>query len=276
MAEAPWIVDHAYWIILFPLISAVFIFFFGEWLPLKGVWAGILAAVASLLFSVDLFMCMMDGSLKVPFEMSWPWFAAGIYPFEWGVLLDGPSILMLLVVTTVSLLVQIYSLGYMHDAPRFKRFYSYLSLFTFSMLGLVLANNYLQFFVGWELMGACSYFLISFEFERDAAAAAGNKAFLTTRLGDLGFYAGLLATFFALGTFNFGQIQAHLHDGTISPRMAHLIALLFFCGAMGKSAQVPLHVWLPDAMEGPTPVSALIHAATMVAAGVFLVARSYG
>ena len=124
-------------------------------------------------------------------------------------------------------------------------------------------------------MGACSYFLISFEFERDAAGAAGNKAFLTTRLGDIGFYLGLLTIFFVVGTFNFGQIQAHLHDGTVSPHMAYIIALLVFCGSVGKSAQVPLHVWLPDAMEGPTPVSALIHAATMVAAGVYLVARTY-
>jgi len=268
--------EHAYLIPFLPLAASVIIFFFGRWLPKKGSWLGILAIGASLVLSIDLFMRWMDGSLKIPFEMSWPWFSAGIYPLEWGILLDGPALVMLLVVCTVSFLVQVYSLGYMHDAPRFKRFYAYLSLFTFSMLGLVLANNYLQFFVGWEVMGACSYLLISFEFERDAAAAAGNKAFLTTKLGDLGFYAGLLATFVAVGSFNFGQIQAHLHDGTVSPRMAYLIAMLFFCGAVGKSAQVPLHVWLPDAMEGPTPVSALIHAATMVAAGVFLVARSYG
>jgi len=275
MAETSWIVTHAYLIPLLPLGSAVIIFFFGRWLPTKGAWLGILAIAASFVMSVDILMRVMDGSLTVPFEMSWPWFSAGIYPFEWGVLLDGPSIVMLLVVTTVSFLVQVYSLGYMHDAPRFKRFYAYLSLFTFSMLGLVLANNYLQFFVGWEVMGACSYFLISFEFERDAAGAAGNKAFLTTRLGDLGFYGGLLTIFFVVGTFNFGQIQAHLHDGTVSPHMAYIIALLVFCGSVGKSAQVPLHVWLPDAMEGPTPVSALIHAATMVAAGVYLVARTY-
>jgi len=275
MAETSWIVTHAYWIPLLPLVSAIIIFFFGRWLPVKGAWLGILAVAASFVMSIDIFMRFGDGSLKVPFEMSWPWFSAGIYPFEWGILLDGPSIAMLLVVTTVSLLVQVYSLGYMHDAPRFKRFYAYLSLFTFSMLGLVLANNYLQFFVGWEIMGACSYFLISFEFEREAAALAGNKAFLTTRLGDLGFYAGLLTIFFVMGTYNFGQIQAHLKDGVVSPHMAYIIALLVFCGSVGKSAQVPLHVWLPDAMEGPTPVSALIHAATMVAAGVYLVARTY-
>jgi NADH-quinone oxidoreductase subunit L len=269
-------VEYAYLIPLLPFAAALIIFFFGDWLPKKGSWLGILAISTSLAMSIDLMMRWMDGSLKVPFEMSWSWFSAGLFPFEWGILLDGPALLMLLVVCTVSLLVQVYSLGYMHDAPRFKRFYAYLSLFTFSMLGLVLANNYLQFFVGWELMGACSYFLISFEFERDAAGAAGNKAFLTTRLGDLGFYAALLATYNWGGTFNFNQINAHLHDGTFSPNRAALIGLLFFCGAVGKSAQVPLYVWLPDAMEGPTPVSALIHAATMVAAGIFLVARTYG
>lgn len=269
-------VEHAYLIPLLPLAAAVVIFFFGRWLPLKGAWLGILAVGFSLMMSADLFMRLLDKSLPVPTEMSLTWFDVSLYRFEWGIWLDGPSIVMLLVVTTVSLLVQVYSLGYMREAPRFKRFYAYLSLFTFSMLGLVLANNYLQFFVGWEIMGACSYFLISFEFERDAAAAAGNKAFLTTRLGDLGFYAGLLTIFFVLGTFNFGQIQNHLQDGNVSPHMAYIIALLIFCGSVGKSAQVPLHVWLPDAMEGPTPVSALIHAATMVAAGVYLVARSYG
>jgi NADH-quinone oxidoreductase subunit L len=275
MVEASWLANHAYLIPLLPLGSALIIFFFGDWLPVKGAWLGILAIAASWLFSIELFLNFSEGSLPAGFERTWAWFSAGIYPFEWGILLDGPSIVMLLVVTTVSMLVQVYSLGYMHDAPRFKRFYAYLSLFTFSMLGLVLANNYLQFFVGWELMGACSYFLISFEFERDAAGAAGNKAFLTTRLGDIGFYIGLLTIFYSVGTFNFMQIQAHLHDGTLSSHMAYIIALLVFCGSVGKSAQFPLHVWLPDAMEGPTPVSALIHAATMVAAGVYLVARTY-
>lgn len=268
--------EYAYLIPLLPLLASLIIFFFGRWLPVKGAPLGILAMAISLGMSLDLFWRYLEGSLKVPFEMSWPWFSAGIYPFEWGVLLDGPSLIMLLVVTTVSLLVQLYSVGYMHDAPRFKRFFAYLSFFTFSMLGLVLANNYLQFFVGWELMGACSYLLISFEFERDSAGVAGNKAFLTTRLGDLGFYAGLLTIFFVVGTFNFGQIASHLKDGSVSAHMAYIIALLVFCGSVGKSAQVPLHIWLPDAMEGPTPVSALIHAATMVAAGVYLVARTYG
>ncbi len=269
-------VEHAYLIPLLPLMSSLVIFFFGHWLPKKGAPLGILAIAICLFMSIDLFLMLEDGSLKVPFEMSWSWFSAGIFPFEWGILLDGPSIIMLLVVTTVSFLVQVYSLGYMHDSPRFKRFYAYLSVFTAAMLLLVLANNYLQFFIGWEVMGACSYLLISFEFERESAAAAGNKAFLTTKLGDLGLYAGLLSIFFVVGSLNFGQIQNHLADGSVSPKWCLLISLLLFAGAVGKSAQFPLHIWLPDAMEGPTPVSALIHAATMVAAGIYLVARSYG
>jgi NADH-quinone oxidoreductase subunit L len=248
------IVDHVYLIPLLPLLSAVIILFFGRHLPVKGAPLGILAIATSLVFSADLFLCWTEGSLKLPMEMRWAWFTAGAYPLEWGILLDGPALIMLLVVCTVSFLVQLYSLGYMKGDPRFSRFYAYLSLFTFSMLGLVLANNYLQFFVGWEIMGACSYLLISFEFERDAAAAAGNKAFLTTRLGDLGFYAGLLAVFSNIGSFNFLQIQARLHEGAVSPNMAFAIAMMFFCAAVGKSAQLPLHTWLPDAMEGPTPV----------------------
>jgi NADH-quinone oxidoreductase subunit L len=267
--------DYAYLIPLFPLAGAILIFFFGRWLPWKGSLLGVAAVFASMVMSISLFHQYLNGTLKVPFELSWSWFAAGIYPFEVGVLLDGPSLILLLVVTVVSFLVQFYSLGYMRDSPRFKRFFSYLSFFTFSMLGLVVANNYLQFFVCWEVVGLCSYLLIGFEFERDAAAGAGNKAFLTTKLGDLGFYAGLLLIFAVMGTFNFGQITTHLQDGSVSPRLAMIIGLLIFCGTIGKSAQFPLHVWLPDAMEGPTPVSALIHAATMVAAGVYLLARAY-
>lgn len=269
-------VEHAYLIPLLPFCAAILIFFFGRWLPVKGAILGILAVLASFGLSVELLMRVLDGTLKLPMEIRYPWFDVGLFQFEWGVLLDGPALALIVAVSGISSLIQIYSVGYMHDAPRFKRFFSYLSLFTAAMLALVLANNYLQFFIGWEIMGACSYLLISFEFERDAAGAAGNKAFLTTRLGDLGFYAGLLTIFFVVGTFNFTQIQNHLHDGNVSAHMAMIISMLLFCGTVGKSAQVPLHIWLPDAMEGPTPVSALIHAATMVAAGVFLVARSYG
>jgi NADH-quinone oxidoreductase subunit L len=266
----------AYWIPFLPLISALLIFTFGRWLPWKGAILGVLAAAGSFFLSVDLLLQFTDGTLKASTEFPWPWFSAGGYPFEWGILLDGPSITMCLMVSFVSFAVQIYSIGYMAESPRLKRFFVYLSLFTFSMLGLVLANNYLQFFVGWEVMGACSYFLISFEFERTSAGLAGNKAFLTTRIGDLGLYAALLSMFLLLGTFNMAQIEQQVREGALTPHVVGILALLLFAATVGKSAQLPLHVWLPDAMEGPTPVSALIHAATMVAAGVYLAARGYG
>src|ERR1035438_4165328 len=214
-------VEHAYLIALLPFLAAIVIFFFGRWVAMKGALLGIVACLASFGISFDLLMQVLDGTLKLPQEIHYPWFEiGGLINFEWGVLLDGPSTVLLVAVSGISSLIQIYSVGYMHDAPRFKRFFAYLSLFTSAMLALVLANNYLQFFIGWEIMGACSYFLISFEFERDAAGAAGNKAFLTTRLGDLGFYAALLTIFFVIGTFNFTQIASHLHDGNVTPHMA--------------------------------------------------------
>jgi NADH-quinone oxidoreductase subunit L len=194
--------------------------------------------------------------------------------FEIGILVDAITAIMLVVVTTVGACVQIYSLGYMKDDPRFSRFYAYLSLFLFSMLGLVLANNFFMIFIFWELVGLTSYLLISFWFEKKSAADAGKKAFLTTRVGDLGFICGLLLIGVYAGTFNYQEVFAAASSGVIPPAILTLAAIGVFAGAVGKSAQFPLHVWLPDAMEGPTPVSALIHAATMVAAGVYLVARS--
>ena len=181
---------------------------------------------------------------------------------------------MLIVVTTVGACVQIYSVGYMKDDPRFSRFFAYLSLFLFSMLGLVLANNFFMIFIFWELVGLTSYLLIGFWFEKKSAADAGKKAFITTRIGDLGFIVGLLLIAVYAGTFNFGEVFDKAAAGMIPAGILTVAAIGVFCGAVGKSAQFPLHVWLPDAMEGPTPVSALIHAATMVAAGVYLVARS--
>ncbi len=267
--------EHFFLVPLLPLAASGLIFFFGHRLGLKGAWLGLAAAAAGFLLSIDWLLKFLDGTLQIPLERSVTWFEIGVFRSEWGVLLDGTSLVMLSVVTGVSFLVQFYSLGYMKEAPRFQQYFAYLSLFTAAMLALVMANNYLQFFVGWELMGVCSYLLIGFEFERDAAAAAGNKAFITTRVGDIGFYAALLVIFFFLGTFNFTQIQNHIADSQVTVPVCGAIALLLFCGAAGKSAQMPLHVWLPDAMEGPTPVSALIHAATMVAAGIYLVARSY-
>jgi len=267
-------IDHAYFIVLIPLLSSLVIFFFGRWLPMKGALVGIVAIGYALIHSLGLLITVM-GEPGFTREMSMTWFRFGIYETQWGFLLDGLCAMMLVVVTLVSFLVHIYSLGYMHDDLRFKRFYAYLSFFTFSMLVLVVANNFLQIFIGWELVGVASYLLIGFWFEKTSAANAGKKAFITTKIGDLGFMIAIFTIFSLLGTLNFGQVAGRIHENQISAGYAGAIALLLFWGAMGKSAQVPLHVWLPDAMEGPTPVSALIHAATMVAAGVYLVARTY-
>jgi NADH-quinone oxidoreductase subunit L len=191
-----------------------------------------------------------------------------------GILMDSLTAVMLVVVTTVSLMVQIYSQGYMHGDPGYHRYYAFMSLFTASMLGLVLANNLLMMFVFWEMVGLCSYLLIGFWFHRPSAANAAKKAFIVTRLGDLGFLAALLVLFANTHTFDLVQLRALAVAGTLGGAVLTWSAIGIFAGAAGKSAQFPLHVWLPDAMEGPTPVSALIHAATMVAAGVFLVART--
>jgi len=193
---------------------------------------------------------------------------------DWAYRLDSLSMLMTLVVTGIGLLIHIYSLGYMSHDAGFSRFFSYLNLFTFFMLNLVLGANMLLLFIGWEGVGLCSYLLIGFWFERPAAAAAGKKAFIVNRIGDAGFIMAVFLTFVTFGTLDFygvmGQISAsEMHGGVLTA-----IGVLLFVGAAGKSAQIPLYVWLPDAMEGPTPVSALIHAATMVTAGVYMVARS--
>ncbi|MBI4054593.1 MAG: NADH-quinone oxidoreductase subunit L [Elusimicrobia bacterium] len=267
--------EHAYLIALIPFLAAHLIFFFGRFLPLRGASLGIAAISWGFLHSAILWIQGLQHSLPLPYESAFPWFRFGVYQVEIGVYLDGLTLSMLLVVTLVSLMVQIYSLGYLRGDARFKRYYAYLSLFTASMLGLVIANNLLFFFMCWELVGLCSYLLIGFWFEKPEAAGAGRKAFLTTKFGDLGFFIGLLLAFAVFGTFRFSQIQLHIQTGQFSGEILLVIALLFFCGAIGKSAQFPLFVWLPDAMEGPTPVSALIHAATMVAAGVYLVARTY-
>ena len=265
--------EHAWLIPVLPFASAVVIFFFGEWLPTRGAALGIAAIGIGLVQSLGLLFSAT--SLPLPFEASVSWFRFGIYDMQLGVYVDGITIAMLVVVTLVSFLVQVYSLGYMHDDPRFKRFFAYLSLFTASMLSLVVANNLFTFFMSWELVGLCSYLLISFWFEKPEAAYAGKKAFITTKLGDLGLFIGLLLLFHTAGTYSISQLKTYVASGFMSPSSATWIGILIFLGACGKSGQVPLFVWLPDAMEGPTPVSALIHAATMVAAGVYLVARIF-
>ena len=208
------------------------------------------------------------------------WISLGGVTFSMGFYLDSVTVIMLIVVTLVSSLVHIFSMGYMHGDPRYPRFFAYLSLFSFSMLFLVVSDNLLGIYIGWELVGLCSYLLIGFWFEKDSAANACKKAFLTTRVGDVGMFIGMMMLFTKFDTLAlygeggiFAQAAAQL--STADMVWLSIAGVLIFCGAIGKSAQMPLHTWLPDAMEGPTPVSALIHAATMVAAGVYLTARMF-
>src|SRR6266566_5532529 len=210
------------------------------------------------------------------------WMTSGDVKFAIGFLIDPLTALMMVVVTFVSLMVHIYTIGYMADDPGYQRFFSYIALFTFAMLMLVMSNNFLQLFFGWEAVGLVSYLLIGFWFTRPTATVAQLKAFLVNRVGDLGFLLGLAAIYMYFGSLDYAAVFAmapqfaaktmHIVPGADWSAMT-VICILLFIGAMGKSAQVPLHVWLPDSMEGPTPISALIHAATMVTAGVFMVAR---
>ncbi|MCX7792991.1 MAG: NADH-quinone oxidoreductase subunit L [Thermodesulfovibrionales bacterium] len=209
------------------------------------------------------------------------WVVSGDFKVSVGFLIDQLTAVMLVVVTVVSFLVHVYSIGYMHGDPGFYRFFAYLNLFTFSMLMLIMSNNFLQLYFGWEAVGLCSYLLIGYWYEKKSASDAGKKAFIVNRFGDFGFGLGVILIFLTFGTLHYAPVFENVSSIaeksiTLFGQEIHLItliALLLFCGAIGKSAQIPLHVWLPDAMEGPTPVSALIHAATMVTAGVFMVAR---
>ncbi len=206
------------------------------------------------------------------------WIPAGSFEIAANFAVDALTAVLLIVVTSIGMLVHVYSIGYMAHDPSRWRFFAYLNLFMFSMLLLVLADNFLLLFAAWELVGLSSYLLIGFWYSRQTAALAAKKAFLVNRVGDFGFALGIAAVWTTVGTLNFPEVfdrlPAALQGGAIQPWMMTGIALLLFMGAMGKSAQFPLHVWLPDAMEGPTPVSALIHAATMVNAGVYFVARA--
>src|SRR4249919_1699415 len=206
----------------------------------------------------------------------WTWIPAGNFTVDFGFHVDALTATLLIVVTTIGMLVHLYSVGYMAHDPATWRFFAYLNLFMFSMLILVLASSWLLVFAGWELVGLCSYLLIGFWYTRRSAALAAKKAFIVNRVGDVGFALGIMAIFVNTGTMNIQESISKLIEAPAGslPIALPIVALLVFAGAMGKSAQFPLHVWLPDAMEGPTPVSALIHAATMVNAGVYLVARA--
>jgi NADH-quinone oxidoreductase subunit L len=287
------------WLILgLPLLSAFLILFTRK---SKGLSAGIsIAAVwAAFALAAQHLPAALEGGGAWVISDSITWIAAGEWTFTYGYMIDGLSLIMLLVVTGVGGLIHIYSLGYMHGDPGFSRFFACLSLFMFSMLGIVLADNFFQIFIHWELVGVSSYLLIGFYYRKDSAAEASNKAFLTNRVGDFGFMIGILMLVFATkdlvpagtGAGDFRAMAAVITQSGWLDQTAFVVGggawtltneaflwiagSLTFMGVMGKSAQFPLHVWLPDAMEGPTPVSALIHAATMVAAGVFLLGRIF-
>ena len=262
------------WFILFlPLLSAAVITLFTLRSKVVSSFISIFAIVAG--FVLTLVFIAANGFQPAVSETAVNWLSIGGLDVDLGLKLDTLSLMMMLIVTGVGGAIHIYSYGYMHEDRGQARFFACLSLFTFSMLGIVLANNFLLLFVAWELVGVSSYLLIGFWFEKPSAGDAAKKAFITNRLGDFGFLAGILLVWGLLGSLNFTALQSKLEaDPAALGASATLAGLLIFCGAMGKSAQFPLHVWLPDAMEGPTPVSALIHAATMVAAGVYMLCRT--
>jgi len=288
-AAFPFFLDHIWLIPMFPLAGAALMFFIGRGLKNTAVSSICVGSVAvSFVFAMGAFFQLLglpeaqrvvertlfDWVPAVPMHMTSG--ALGNFAAAWEFLLDPLSGVMILVVTGVGLLIHIYSVGYMAHEGGYYRFFGYLNLFMFSMLLLVLANNLLVLFVGWEGVGTCSYLLIGFWFKKKSASDAGKKAFIVNRVGDSGFLLGIFLTSALLGTIRFTEIGpalANAHIGIGTP-LVTAIALLFFWGATGKSAQLPLYVWLPDAMEGPTPVSALIHAATMVTAGVYMVTRT--
>src|SRR5438477_611969 len=303
MTPTGYFLDHLWLIPLFPLATAALMLLFGKRLPNSGVSVLCVGSVGlSFLYAVGAVLQLLAAEpdhrffQKVLFE----WLTPGPmqmtgghairFVADWGYLLDPLSCVMVLVVTGVGFLIHVYSIGYMGHEGGYYRFFGYMNLFMFAMLTLVLANNMLLMFVGWEGVGLCSYLLIGFYFLKKSASDAGKKAFIVNRIGDAGFILGILLTAVTLGTIRFtshglpdaadatGIIQAlraavESHALAFGAPVLTAIALLLFVGAMGKSAQIPLYVWLPDAMEGPTPVSALIHAATMVTAGVYMVAR---
>ena len=268
------------WAIFFlPLASFVVIAIGHRRLPQYAGYVTIAAIGTAFVLSLITLVDVIDaGGVPIGFD-SHELFTAGPLTVNVGARLDGLSGVMLVVVTGVSLMVQIYSLGYMQGDKGFGRYYAFMSLFTMAMLGLIIADNLLLLFVFWELVGLTSYLLIGFWFHRPAAAAAAKKAFLMTRFGDLGLLAAMLLIWDRAGTLNIHEINTEVVElvglGILSQTMLTLFALGLAAGAIGKSAQFPLHSWLPDAMEGPTPVSGLVHSATMVAAGVYLLARFF-
>lgn len=265
--------ENAWLIPVFPLIAMATIILVTHRQRMLSAGISIMAMSIAFIWSWAIAFTVWNNPVAQRFTFEWLNLGPSMN-IPLGIQIDGLTAMMLIVVSTVALMVNIYSVGYMHDDPRFSRFFAYLSLFGMAMLTLVLADNYFLMFSAWELVGLASYLLIGFYFEKQSATDANKKAFITTRLGDLGFLIGLLMLYAAVGSLAFNDVNGAVQSGALTGGYLTVAALALFAGAVGKSAQVPLHVWLPDAMEGPTPVSALIHAATMVVAGVYLVARS--
>ncbi len=266
-------------VLLVPMVSFLINIFFGNSLGKK---SGI---IGTIILGIDLALALIIAFNKLTVfsgmrivQTRIEWFNIGSIKFDIGIGIDNVSAIMLIVVTLISFLIHLFSTVYMEGDRRYPIYYAYLGLFTFSMLGLIITNNILLMYIFWELVGISSYLLIGFWYEKDSASNAGKKAFITNRIGDLGFFTGILILFFTYKSFMFDDIFAGIASGIMpfdNPTMLTVAGICIFMGAMGKSAQFPLHVWLPDAMEGPTPVSALIHAATMVAAGVYLVTKVF-
>jgi NADH-quinone oxidoreductase subunit L len=271
------LIRYAHFIPLLPLAAFFINIAVGRRLPRKGDWVSLGAIGIGLAISIGIFWEVFkayDPNFK--YHVVFPWLdLGGRFVLKAGILIDNVTAVMLMVVCGVSSLVHLYSIGYMHGDPRYSRFFAYLSIFSFSMLGLVLSDSFFFIYIFWELVGLSSYLLIGFWFEKKSASDAGKKAFIVNRVGDFGFLLGFLLLFATTGVVGYDEVFQAIREGKIEGTLLTLAGIGIFCGAIGKSAQFPLHVWLPDAMEGPTPVSALIHAATMVAAGVYLVGRVY-
>jgi NADH-quinone oxidoreductase subunit L len=275
MKDAGFFVENVWLVPALPLAGFLVLILAGK--RLRSVAGGLASALVGGSFALALLafrdLLALPGGSRAVTRHLFDWIQVGAFDAPVELRVDPLSMVMVLTVTGVSFLIHVYSIDYMHGDPRYPRYFAYLNLFVFSMLTLVLANNFVLLYLGWELVGLCSYLLIAFWFERKAAADAGKKAFIVNRIGDFGFAIGIFLIFSSTGSVRFDEVLGA--SGSLAGTTATAISLLLFAGAVGKSAQMPLHVWLPDAMEGPTPVSALIHAATMVTAGVYLVVRAH-
>src|SRR3974390_518210 len=269
-------IEYVWLIPVFPLVGFIINGLMGHRLPknvvgtLGASMVGLSFALTLAIFNEYLHLPAAAKPMEVPL---YTWIASGAFKAQVAFLVDPLSLVMLLVVSGISFLIHIYSMGYMHDDPGFPRFFAYLNFFVFFMLILVSANNFLMMFVGWEGVGLCSYLLIGYWYEKQSASDAGKKAFVVNRIGDFGFLLGIFLIFWTFNAVNFREVFALASKSPVGSGIITAITLCLFVGATGKSAQIPLYTWLPDAMEGPTPVSALIHAATMVTAGVYMIAR---